>query len=563
MPEQSELKKIPALLPARMLNEYAYCPRLFYLEWVQGEFTHSEDTLEGKRAHKRVEQESGEIPDAKDSSEIKQLHAKSVILSSEKYGLIAKLDLIEGTTNEMIPVDYKKGQAPEISGGAWEPERVQLCAQALLLRENGYTCKEGVIYYAGSKKRVSIPITDELVSRTLKLLDDAKQLAAKSQIPPPLADDNKCPRCSLVGICLPDEVRVLSPDIQLNVIDTDDIRRLYPARDDAIAVYVQEQGAVVAKNGEELEVRSGQNVISKVRLMEISMVALFGNVQVTAQALHELCKREIPICYFSFGGWFYGITYSHIHKNIELRRRQYYIANEKNQSLSLAKRFVVGKIKNCRTMLRRNCPNVPEAALEELSKLADLAFESKDMDALLGVEGAASSVYFAHFGEMLKSADEFKFDFHFRNRRPPKDPVNALLSYAYAMLTGIMTVTLMAVGFDPYLGFYHQPRYGRPSLALDLIEEFRPLIADSVVLSVINNDELKSDDFICRAGSTAIKPESKKVVIRAFERRLDSLVTHPVFGYSISYRRVLEVQARLLGRYLTGEIKEYPVFLTR
>jgi CRISPR-associated protein Cas1 len=180
------------------------------------------------------------------------------------------------------------------------------------------------------------------------------------------------------------------------------------------------------------------------------------------------------------------------------------------------------------------------------------------------VEGSAGRVYFMHFGGMLRPPeDSMDFDFETRNRRPPKDPINAMLSYAYAVLAKDLTVTLLSVGFDPYLGFLHQPRYGRPSLALDLMEEFRPIIADSVVIGLVNNGEMRGSDFISRAGAVTFTKEGKRKVLRAYERRMDSLITHPVFGYTISYRRVLEVQARLLGRVLSGEIEEYPMFLTR
>ena len=158
---------------------------------------------------------------------------------------------------------------------------------------------------------------------------------------------------------------------------------------------------------------------------------------------------------------------------------------------------------------------------------------------------------------------EPQFDFHGRNRRPPRDPVNALLSFLYAMLMKDMLVTLIGVGFDPYLGFYHQPKYGRPALALDLMEEFRPLVGDSVVISLINNGEIRPGDFVARAGAVALTDSGRRRVLEAYERRLDTLVTHPLFGYQLSYRRVFEVQARLLARFLLGEIGYYPAFCTR
>ena len=551
------------LIPVRMLNEFAYCPRLFYLEWVQGEFAHSDDTLEGKFVHHRVDKEAGKMAAADDLEESEKIHARSISLSSDQTGIIAKLDIIEGNGGELCPVDYKKGEVPTNEHRSYEPERVQICGQAIILRENGYRCNEGAIYYARSKTRIPVPITDELVSRTHQLVEQAKQTAESQSIPPPLFDSPKCPRCSLVGICLPDEVTALSQG-KLNNIDPDEVRRLLPARDDALPLYVQEQGAMVGKKGEELEIRSKSSVIATAKLFETSSLALFGNVQVTTQAIHELCIRGIPICYFSFGGWFYGITNGMIHKNIMLRQRQYKVAADEQQSLTIARRIISGKIRNSRTLLRRNCEISPNAALEELARLAESAMLSDSIDELFGIEGAAGRVYFSHFSEMIKvDRDEMGFEFFFRNRRPPRDPVNALLSFTYALLTSTVATVLLSVGFDPYLGFFHQPRYGRPSLALDLMEEFRPLIADSAVISLINNGEITVDDVIRRAGAVALAPDARKKVMRAYERRLETQITHPLFGYSISYRRILEVQTRLLGRTLTGEIEEYPMFLTR
>jgi CRISPR-associated protein Cas1 len=161
------------------------------------------------------------------------------------------------------------------------------------------------------------------------------------------------------------------------------------------------------------------------------------------------------------------------------------------------------------------------------------------------------------------SDDDWSFDFNSRNRRPPRDPLNAMLSYAYTLLAKDLSVLAQVIGFDPYLGFYHQPRYGRPSLALDVMEEFRPLITDSVVLTVVNTGVLAPDDFIRRGPAVAMKDAARKRFIRAYENRLDALVTHPIFGYRVSYRRILEVQLRLLGRVLTGEIQDYPGFMTR
>jgi hypothetical protein len=186
---------------------------------------------------------------------------------------------------------------------------------------------------------------------------------------------------------------------------------------------------------------------------------------------------------------------------------------------------------------------------------------ARDAAGLLGIEGMAAKEYFGGFARLLKEGSPLSIEG--RNRRPPRDPVNALLSSVYAMLVKELTVVLHTVGFDPMLGFFHRPRYGRPSLALDLAEEFRPLVGDSVVLTLINNGEVTPGSFVRRAGAVALTDAGRRAVIAAFERRLDTLVTHPTFGYRISYRRVLEVQARLLGRTLLGEIPRYASFCTR
>lgn len=557
------------LLPARMINEYAYCPRLAYLEWVQGDFAVNAEVADGRFVHRRVDKEGGELP-APEALGDERLHARSVLLSAPKVGVIARLDLIEGDGGEVVPVDYKRGEAPDVPEGAWEPERVQLCAQALVLEENGYRTDHGVLYFAASKQRVEVRFDEALRGRTLQIIEELRKAGAAGQAPPPLIDSPKCPRCSLVGICLPDEINLLrlaeSPTIEGVEAEASGPRKLVPARDDALPLYVQTAGSRVGKRDEELTVENRDGTKSSVKFSQTSQVSLYGGVQISTQAVAALCGRAIPLCYFSSGGWFYGWTVGMTHKNIELRRLQFAAAADPAASLPLARRVVEVKIRNCRTFLRRNAEVPPALDLDRLAALAKQVGKVPDAASLLGVEGTAARIYFSHFGSLFKpQGDEaqVEFDFNGRNRRPPTDPVNALLSFAYSLLTKDMAVTLLAVGFDPFLGFYHRPRYGRPALALDLIEEFRPIIADSVVLNVINTGVVRRTDFIERGGAVALAPAGRARFIAAYERRMDELVTHPVFGYRVSYRRILEVQARLLARHLAGEIPSLPPFVTR
>jgi CRISPR-associated protein Cas1 len=548
-----------------MLNEFTYCPRLCYLEWVHGEFRDSADTVEGRYQHRRVDSEENVLPDAeypdpaadKDAS----ISLRSVMISGPRTGVIARIDLVEmAHSRTATPVDYKRGQAPTAPSEPWEPERVQLCAQGLVLRENGYECERGIIYYAQSRTRVTVEFTADLISRTEELIRQVRETVSQDMMPPPLADSPKCIRCSLVGICLPDETNLLAGGSK------DGVRRLVPARDDALSAYAQTQGMTVCKRGDILEFRQGKEVVDSVRLLDASQLSVFGNIQITAQALRELCARGIPTCHLSYGGWFYGITQGFPHKNVELRVRQYSAALSEADSLAMARHFVSGKIRNCRTMLRRNLPREGgNRVLRQLGQFTSKAESAEDLGSLLGIEGSAARAYFGSFAEMLKPKTEGlgTFDFEGRNRRPPRDPVNALLSFLYSLMVKDLTVTLVAVGFDPFMGFFHQRRYGRPALALDLMEEFRPIIGDSVVIGLINNGEVSPDDFISGGNTCALTVKGRKKVITAYERRLDVLIRHPVFQYAISYRRVLEVQARLLARALTGEIPNYPPFTTR
>ena len=554
----------PPLVPARMVNEYAYCPRLAYLEWVQGEWADSADTVEGRHAHRRVDRRGGQLPAAAAAGDHEKLHARSVTLSSERLGLISRMDLIEVEDGRVVPVDYKRGKRPHVKGGAYEPERVQLCVQGLILRDQGYRCDEGVLYFVAGRERVRVPFDDELVSATEQAVAGLRRVAAEGVIPPPLEDSPKCPRCSLVNICLPDEIN------HLRLLSRPDLapRPIAVPGTDALPLYVQARGAKVAKSGENLVVSVDDEKVTRARLPETSQVVVMGSVYITTPCLQELMWRGIPVTWHSHGGWFYGHTIGNGHKNVELRTAQYRASFDDDVCLRFAKDLVRAKILNSRTLLRRNWKG-PASSHDVMIELRDdsrRAARCRSLSVLLGVEGTAAARYFRVFGAMISEAmreGQGAFDFEKRNRRPPTDPVNALLSFAYSLLVRAWTVTLAAVGFDPFRGLYHQPRYGRPALALDLMEPFRPLLADSVVVQVINNGEVKASDFKAAAGAVALSPDGRRHLIAAFERRLGHEIVHPLFGYRVSYRRLMEMQARLLGRFLLGEIPAYPNFTTR
>ena len=537
---------------------------------------------------------------------------------------------------EVCPVDYKAG-APREGEEAksepdgprlWDTDKMQLGLQGLILHDNGYSCNEGVIYYRATKQRVRLPITSELESWVLQNVAQARRVAA-GPMPAPLVHSPKCVRCSLAPVCLPDETRMLGvrsaecgvrssecgvgsaeresagPALALPAeagvpADGPAERRLQPAapspagserpaaeapprrlmaaRDDTRALYLNTQGYRVGCKEEVLQVKEKDKVIEEVRMRDVSHVALFGNIQISTQAIQSLCEQEIPVTYFSMGGWFYGITRGHGMKNVFLRMEQFRLAREETTCLALARQFVHGKIRNHRTLLMRNHLEPPEPIILRLKRASEDALCAASIQELLGIEGAAASQYFQEFSGMVKVEDDlpgletrrkddgqarFNFNFSNRNRRPPTDPVNAMLSLAYSLLSKDCTLAALAVGFDPYLGFYHQPRFGRPALGLDLMEEFRPLIAESTVLSCINNRVVTEKDFVRAGQAVNLSAPGRKRFFQTYEQRMSSLITHPLFDYKVSYRRALELQARLLAKTLTGEIAQYLPLLTR
>ena len=562
------------LLPARMVNEYVYCPRLAYLVWVQGEWADSADTVEGRHSHKRVDKASGNPPKTAavaEAEEDTRIHVRSLELSSDALGLVAKLDLAEFEGRRAVPVDYKRGKRPHVEHGAYQPERVQLCVQALLLEEHGYEAPEGVLYFVASRERVKVVFDDELRAATRQAAAGLRLIATGAQMPPPLENSPKCPRCSLAGICLPDEVHYLRTQ-------QTPPRPLAVGGATALPMYVQARGAKVAKKGDVLEVSVDDEKVASARLMDVSQLVLQGGVYLTGPAQHELMARNIPVTWLSHGGWFLGHTIGLGHKNVELRTAQFRASFDDRHCLQLARDLVAAKIRNQRTLLRRNWKrgSAPEELLSGFKHDIDAAERAHDLPQLLGVEGNAAARYFRHFREMLSqeaqghsegqgqpAGEAWSFDFERRTRRPPTDPVNAMLSYAYSLLARSLAVTLTAVGFDTYRGFFHQSRYGRPALALDMMEPFRPLVADSTVLTVINNGEIAAGDFVRAGGAVNLNERGRRAFIAALERRMGQEITHPVFGYAAQYRQIIEIQCRLLGRHLLGEIDHYPNFTTR
>lgn len=560
-------------IPVRMLNEYAYCPRLFHIMHVDGRWEDNFFTEEGKEVHRRVDRVEDVLPDPEQDDpgpgkaqggEEPPTISRSVSLSSEELGLTAKLDLVSTAGDEAVPVETKRGRVPNNPERSWEPERVQLMAQGLLLREHGYRCDHGILYFAGSRTRVTVPFDETLETATRRYLQEAHAAVHSTRMPDPLDDSPKCIGCSLSGICLPDETLALRDLGVPEAPSPSRVRRLYPSRDNALPFYIQEQGARVGKSAKVLVVTKQGEEVGRARLKDVSQLVLLGNVSLTAQALHLLCEAGIPVVHFSTGHWFYGVTQGINLRNAFDRQAQFQASADPEMSLAFARRIVWAKGANQRTLLGRNVSPRPKGTLASMAALLRKSRHASSSGELLGLEGGIAAHYFGAFHQALKPRDfESEWDFEGRNRRPPRDPINALLSFGYAMLAKECTTALLAEGLDPWWGLYHQPRHGRPALALDLMEEFRPLVADSAVLTAVNTGMVTRQGFTRSAAGCMLTPAGRKGFLRAYEARLDQLVTHPLFGYRCSWRSVVRMQARLLARWLRRDVPEYIPMRTR
>ena len=617
-----------AWIPARMLNEFVYCPRLFYYEFIEGIFLQNAETLEGKLQHKRVEKPGKGLPKAKteanstaDQAETTDeepplpFQTRAVELGSDRLAVNAKFDLIEGVQLPdgrlaVSPVEYKRG-APatlEDANTLWDADKMQLGVQILILRDNGYVCNHGTVFYRTTRQRIEwIPDTADIVWLESKIAE-ARSAAQHATLPPPLIDSKKCPGCSLAPICLPDESLLLAksaseeantpdqprliqlefelpeetlpdestlaelethfPDIKLpSLKPAGTTRRLVAPNPETRPLYLNTPGAYARLSGGVVIVECKGNKLGEWHLIDIHHIALMGPIQISTALVQACCERDIPIVYTSMGGYFYGMTRGHGLVNVTSRVAQFAITADPVKSLALARLFVHGKIRNQRTLLMRNHIQCPPEALAALKWFAAQSLDATSTEQLLGIEGNAANIYFKNFTGMLRSedgtTDQVPFNFNGRNRRPPRDPVNAVLSLCYALLTKECALASSICGLDPYVGLFHKIRHGKPSLALDLMEEFRPLVADSATLTLFNNRMLTPTDFIIAGDAVSLTATARRAVYQVFERRLSDTITHPLFGYKVSYRRAIELQTRLLAKVMTEEIESYMPFLTR
>lgn len=329
-------------------------------------------------------------------------------------------------------------------------------------------------------------------------------------------------------------------------------------------LYITQQDSVLRKLDERLQVTHQKETLLDIPLIKVSQVVLFGRVTVTAATVETLMEHGIGLCYLSEHGRYIGRLEPEFSKNSLLRVDQYRAAFDDRRKLEIARRFVIGKLANMRVLLlRANREQESRELAMPIDRLKDAeraAEVSPDLDPLRGHEGEGSAAYFSVFGELIKQ----DFTFPGRVRRPPTDPVNAMLSFGYTLLYNDIHSALNIVGFDPYVGYLHADRYGRANLALDLMEEFRSLIVDSVVLVCVNKRIIQKDDFVVEIGEAhRLKDDARRRFLLQYEERKNTEFKHPVFGYRMTYQRCFELQARLLAKHIQGEIEAYPPLITK
>jgi len=328
-------------------------------------------------------------------------------------------------------------------------------------------------------------------------------------------------------------------------------------------LYLNEQQSVVKKRDQYLIIQYPDKRKVEVPLINVSQVVVSGDVTLTTPALHTLLEMGIEVCFLSMYGHFRGRLSPPVAKNAFVRREQYRAHSDANQAIQIARACVRGKLENMRTMLLRANRSLQDDEVAQatimLRNAINQVADTHTNGSLLGIEGNGSAAYFGVLRKLLRDP----MGFTRRRRRPPTDPINAMLSLGYTLLSQQVAAAIQVVGLDPYIGFLHQPRHGRPALALDMMEEFRPIIADSVVLNIVNHRLLSASDFHEEFGVVLLKPEARKTFYIKFEERLQEEIQHPHFGYRTTYRRCIELQVRLLAKWLTGEIPAYPPFHVR
>lgn len=525
------------------LHALAYCERLFYLEEVEELYTQDAAVFAGRRLHAELEKQEDEDWD-------------ELFLESAELGLRGKVDALRTRNGQTIPYEHKRGKAARDKNKqpeAWESDRLQILAYAYLLEMAlGISIQEGRIRYHADNVLVHVPLDDEGRKLVRDAIARSKYLRASPCRPPVTDNERLCGRCSLAPVCLPEEAR-LAHDREWQPV------RLFPKDDEREVIHVLEAGTSVGKKGEQIKIVKRDRSDEIVPAKQIGQLVLHSFSQISTQALHLCVAQDIGVHFVSGGGRYVG-SFDPRNGSIQRRIRQYAALSNPDKCLDLAKKLVTCRGKGQRKFLmrgQRGLEQIPEAlekAIKQMQIILKQVPEVNSIPSLLGLEGNLAALYFGALPKLLGADVPKEMQFSDRNRRPPKDRFNALLGFGYALLLKDVMSAILSVGLEPALGFYHQPRTQAPPLALDLIEIFRVPLVDMPIVGSINRGQWHiQEDFEVRGGQVWLSDSGRRKFIDIYEKRKQESWKHPILGYSLTYRRLIELEVRLLEKEWNGE----------
>jgi CRISP-associated protein Cas1 len=530
----------PPTLKVSALHAYAYCPRLFYLEEVEELYTQDAAVFAGRKLHEELEeQEDGDWED--------------LFLESPELGLRGRVDALRKRDGQVIPYEHKRGRAHRDDAKqpqAWDSDRLQVLAYAYLIEMAlGIPINEGRIRYHADNALVHVPLDEAAKAWVREAIAQARALRDSTHRPPVTDNERLCTRCSLAPVCLPEEAR-LAHDKQWQPV------RLFPEDDTRQVLHVLEPGTRVGRSGEQVKISRRDQPAEVVPARQVGQVVLHSFSQISTQALHFCAEQEIGVHWVTGGGRYIG-SFDSRQGSIQRRIRQYGALTQPELCVGLAQQLVVCRGNSQRKFLMRGCRgrDLPEVqgAIAQMKAVLKQVKRADSLASLLGIEGNLAALYFGVFDQLLRS-EQPELRFSQRNRRPPKDRVNTLLSFGYAMLLKDVMNAILAVGLEPALGFYHQPRTQAPPLALDLMEIFRVPLVDMIVVSSINRNMWEiAEDFTLRGQQVWLSDSGRRKFVKLYEERKQESWKHPSLDYSLTYRRLLELEVRLLEKEWTGE----------
>ena len=467
-----------------------------------------------------------------------------------------RVDALRTRDGQTIPYEHKRGRCHRDANKqpqAWSSDRLQILAYCYLIESAlGIKVNEGRIRYHADNVLVHIPFDDEAKKIVTDAVATARQIRTSTQRPPVTENERLCTRCSLSPVCLPEEARLIHNKEYEPL-------RLFPQDDEREILHILEPGTRVGKTGEQIKITRKDKPIEKIPAQQIGQIVLHSFSQISTQALHFCAYQGIGIHFVSGGGRYVG-SLDNRQGSIQRRIRQYEALSNPEFCLSLAKKLV-----NCRgqgqrkfLMRARRSKKVKLAKLEDniqqMQAIIKQIPQITSIESLLGVEGKIAALYFGALPSILGKDIPHQMGFNGRNRRPPKDRFNALLGFGYSLLIKDVINSILSVGLESALGFYHQPRSQAAPLALDLMEIFRVPLVDMPIVASINRQQWDvNEDFEIRGEQVWLSEPGRRKFVTIYEQRKQETWKHPVTKYSLSYRRLLELEVRLLEKEWMGE----------